>query len=134
MFTILVVLIIFLCIILTLVVLAQAAKGNGLAGGLAAPGSVGTMFGVRRASDFVMRKSFLLSISAVIFLTASAGYGRRLKVYSFPKQIAAGQLATIIFENPNPDQQISRNKCTAEKLIAWVKSDVPILRIEQKNK
>jgi len=81
-----------------------------------------------------MRKSFLLSIAAVVFLTASAGYGRRLKVYSFPKQIAAGQLATIIFENPNPEQPISRTKCTAEKLIAWIKSDVPILRIEQKNK
>jgi hypothetical protein len=81
-----------------------------------------------------MRKSFVLRILAVVILTASAGNARRLKVYSFPKQIAAGQLATIIFENPNPDQPISRNKCTAEKLIAWVKSDVPILRIEQKNK
>jgi hypothetical protein len=81
-----------------------------------------------------MRKSFLVSIAAVILVSASAGYGRRLKVYSFPKQIAAGQLATIIFENPNPDQPIFRNKCTAEKLLAWVKSDVPILRIEQKGK
>lgn len=55
MFTLLVIVIIFLAIVLTLVVLAQAAKGNGLAGGLAAPGSVGTMFGVRRTSDFLMK-------------------------------------------------------------------------------
>ena len=55
MFTILLIVIIFLAITLTLVVLAQAAKGNGLAGGLAAPGSVGTMFGVRRTSDFLTR-------------------------------------------------------------------------------
>jgi len=81
-----------------------------------------------------MKKSFFLIAVAIFFLCTSEGYGRRLKVYSFPKQIAAGQLATIIFENPNPDQPISRNKCTAEKLLAWVKSDVPILRIEQKGK
>jgi hypothetical protein len=81
-----------------------------------------------------MRNSFLLIITAIFLLAASSSYAGRLKVYSFPKQIAAGQLATIIFENPKPDQPISRNKCTAEKLIAWVKSDVPILRIEQKGK
>jgi preprotein translocase subunit SecG len=66
MFTIIVVLIIFLCIILTLVVLAQAAKGNGLAGGLAAPGSVGTMFGVRRASDFLMRATIIIAGSFML--------------------------------------------------------------------
>ena len=66
MFTILVVLIIFLCIILTLVVLAQAAKGNGLAGGLAAPGSVGTMFGVRRASDFLMKATIIIAGSFML--------------------------------------------------------------------
>jgi len=67
MFTIIVVLIIFLCIILTLVVLAQAAKGNGLAGGLAAPGSVGTMFGVRRASDFLMRATIIIAGAFMLF-------------------------------------------------------------------
>ena len=61
MFTVLLILIIFLAIILTLVVLAQAAKGNGLAGGLAAPGSVGTMFGVRRASDFLMKATIVVA-------------------------------------------------------------------------
>ena len=81
-----------------------------------------------------MRKLFLLSITAAFLLLAATSYARRLKVYSFPKEIAAGQLATIIFENPAPDQPITRNKCTAERLIAWVKSDVPILRIEQKGK
>lgn len=81
-----------------------------------------------------MRKSFLLSITAAFLLIASSGYARRLKVFSFPKQIAAGQLATIVFENPDPEHPITRNKCTAERLIAWVKSEVPILRIEQKGK
>ena len=71
MFTVLVVLIIILCIILTLVVLAQAAKGNGLAGGLAAPGSVGTMFGVRRASDFLMKATIVIA-GAFVLLTLVA--------------------------------------------------------------
>ena len=71
MFTVLVILIILLCILLTLVVLAQAAKGNGLAGGLAAPGSVGTMFGVRRASDFLMRATIVIA-GAFILLTLVA--------------------------------------------------------------
>jgi hypothetical protein len=81
-----------------------------------------------------MQKFFFVIIVVSCIFIATSSYGRRLKVYAFPKQIAAGQLATIIFENPEPDHPISRNKCTAEKLIAWVKSDVPILRIEQKNK
>jgi len=81
-----------------------------------------------------MRKSLLLCIIAAFLVYTSVGNARRLKVYSFPKEIASGQLATIIFENPNSEQQIARNKCTAERLLSWVKSDVPILRIEQKGK
>lgn len=69
----------------------------------------------------------LLALTAVLAQTAHA---TRLKVYSFPKQIAPGQLALITFQNPSADVK-SRSQCTAEKLIAWVKSDVPILRIEQ---
>ncbi|MFI5263866.1 MAG: preprotein translocase subunit SecG [Candidatus Kapaibacterium sp.] len=67
MFTILVVFIILLSILLTLVVLSQAAKGNGLAGGLGAPGSVGTMFGVRRASDFLMRATIIIAGAFMLF-------------------------------------------------------------------
>jgi preprotein translocase subunit SecG len=80
MFTILLIVIIFLAIILTLVVLAQAAKGNGLAGGLAAPGSVGTMFGVRRTSDFLTRATIaiagafmLLTLLINVFFLPSGG-------------------------------------------------------------
>jgi len=81
MFTVIVILIILLCILLTLVVLAQAAKGNGLAGGLAAPGSVGTMFGVRRASDFLTKATIVIAgafvlltlIANRVFLPSSSG-------------------------------------------------------------
>ena len=61
MFIVILILIILLCILLSLVVLAQAAKGHGLAGGLGAPGGVGTMFGVRRASDFLVKATIILA-------------------------------------------------------------------------
>lgn len=67
-------------------------------------------------------------------MVVTASEAKRLKAYSFPKEIAAGQLGVIIFENPNFDQVIARTKCDAEKLNSWVKQDVPILRIEQKGK
>jgi hypothetical protein len=81
-----------------------------------------------------MKKISVVLIALLVTFAYSSSQARRLKVYSFPKQIAAGQLATIIFENPEPDHPFSRTKCTADKLLAWVKSDVPILRIEQKGK
>jgi hypothetical protein len=75
--------------------------------------------------------SILFAITCILSLTANA---RRLKVYSLPKAIVPGQLGIIVFENPDPEHPITRSKCTAEKLIAWMKSDVPILRIEQNGK
>ena len=84
-----------------------------------------------------MIKRYLIIWFAVLLATVclmEAAQARRIKVYRLPQGIAAGQLGTIVFENPDPSQPKSRSKCTAEKLIAWVKSDVPILRIEQKGK
>jgi preprotein translocase subunit SecG len=66
MFTVVVILIILLCILLSLVVLAQAAKGHGLAGGLGAPGGVGTMFGVRRASDFLVKATIFIAAAFML--------------------------------------------------------------------
>ncbi len=73
----------------------------------------------------------LVLLVCVLIANADA---RRLKFYSYPKEIAAGQMGVVIFENPDFDHVISRTKCDAEKLMSWVKQDVPILRIEQKGK
>jgi hypothetical protein len=75
--------------------------------------------------------SILVAVTLMLSLTASA---RKLKVYSLPKAIVPGQLGIIVFENPDPEHPFSQSKCTAPKLIAWMKSDVPILRIEQNGK
>lgn len=80
-----------------------------------------------------MVSSRLLPIAALA-LFASISFAARLKVYQYPKQISGGQLGVIIFENPDPSTSISRTQCTAEKYLSWVKSDLPILRIEQSGK
>jgi preprotein translocase subunit SecG len=61
MYTVAIILTILVAIFLALVVLAQAAKGQGLAGGLAAPGGVGAVFGVRRAADFLVKATIYLA-------------------------------------------------------------------------
>jgi len=75
--------------------------------------------------------SVLLLVTFILSLTANA---RKLKIYSLPKAIVPGQLGIIVFENPDPEHPITRSKCTADKMVAWMKSDVPILRIEQNGK
>ncbi|HEY6171533.1 MAG TPA: preprotein translocase subunit SecG [Candidatus Kapabacteria bacterium] len=97
MFTVLVVLIIILCILLSLVVLAQSAKGNGLAGGLGAPGSVGTMFGVRRASDFLTKATIVI---AAIFMLFSIAVNRLFLPTS------TGQIVNPLREGPAPVQSM----------------------------
>jgi preprotein translocase subunit SecG len=66
MFTLIVLLIIIVCIAMTLVVLAQSSKGDGLSGALGAPGSVGAVFGVRRASDFLQKTTIWMGGAFVV--------------------------------------------------------------------
>lgn len=66
MFTLVALLIIICCIMLTLVVLAQSSKGDGLSGALGAPGGAAATFGVRRASDFLQKATMYLGGAFVI--------------------------------------------------------------------
>ncbi len=77
---------------------------------------------------------FVAALLCSSFALAGALQARRLKLISYPKTIAAGQLGILVFENPSPETPKSQTKCTADRLIAWVKSDIPILRIEQNGK
>ena len=55
---------IFVSILLMIVVLMQASKGGGLAGSFGG-GNIGTVFGVRRTSDFLSKTTTIL---ATVFL------------------------------------------------------------------
>jgi preprotein translocase subunit SecG len=51
---------VFIAILLVVVVLMQASKGGGLAGTFGG-GSMGTVFGVRRTADFLIRATQVLA-------------------------------------------------------------------------
>ena len=71
MFTFLVILIMIICVLLAAVVLSQSSKGDGLTGGLGAPGGIGSVFGVRRASDFLMKATVGLGITFGVLILAA---------------------------------------------------------------
>ncbi|MFN0158864.1 MAG: preprotein translocase subunit SecG [Bacteroidota bacterium] len=60
MFSFLIIVQVIISILLVVVVLMQASKGGGLAGTFGG-GSVGTMFGVRRTADFLIRATQILA-------------------------------------------------------------------------
>jgi hypothetical protein len=76
----------------------------------------------------------LLSTLILMQVAPETAGARKLKVYSLPKEIAPGEMGIVIFENPDPTQPKSQSNCVGEKLVGWVKSDIPILRIEQNGK
>jgi preprotein translocase subunit SecG len=71
MFTILVILILLVGLLMSAMILAQSPKGNGLAGALGAPGSVGTMFGARRTADFLVKATITLAAIFIVFSIAA---------------------------------------------------------------
>jgi preprotein translocase subunit SecG len=106
MFTIIAILIVLVCIVMTLVVLAQSSKGDGLSGTLGGPGSVGAVFGVRRASDFLQKTTIwlggslvVLCIIANLFFLPTAG--------SRPSAVQSGQAPTPATQQAPPAQQPS---------------------------
>lgn len=93
MFTLFVILIILVCIAMSAVVLAQSSKGDGLSGTLGGPGSVGAVFGVRRASDFLQKATMwlggifvILCIAANLFFLPTSG--------SRPSAVQSGPVPT----------------------------------------
>lgn len=71
MFTVFVILIILIGLLMSAIILAQSPKGDGLAGALGAPGGVGTMFGVRRAADFLVKATIALAAIFIVFCIAA---------------------------------------------------------------
>jgi preprotein translocase subunit SecG len=70
MFTVFVILILLIGLLMSAIILAQSPKGDGLSGALGAPGGVGTMFGVRRAADFLVKATIALAAIFIVFCIA----------------------------------------------------------------
>ncbi len=68
MYTVVAVLIIIACILLTLVVLVQNSKGGGLAANFA---SGNQTFGVRQTADFLEKATWTLAISILVLCLAA---------------------------------------------------------------
>ncbi len=65
MFSLLVLIEVFVSIVLTIVVLMQSSKGGGLAGSFGT-GGMGTVFGVRRTADFLSRATTWLAAAFMV--------------------------------------------------------------------
>jgi preprotein translocase subunit SecG len=65
MYTLLVALEILVSVLLVVVVLMQNSKGGGLAGSFGG-GNIGTVFGVRRTSDFLTRATTVLATTFIV--------------------------------------------------------------------
>ncbi len=90
MYTLLVVIASIISILLMMVVLMQASKGDGLSGTFgAAAGSMGTMFGTRRTADFLSKATWWLSGSLAILAIA-------INLFFLPGQASANQKESII--------------------------------------
>ncbi|MBI2418993.1 MAG: preprotein translocase subunit SecG [Ignavibacteriales bacterium] len=66
MFPFLIVLSAIIAVLLIIVVLLQASKGNGLAGTFGGAAQMGAVFGTRRTADFLSKATWALSASLVV--------------------------------------------------------------------
>ncbi|RMD87504.1 MAG: preprotein translocase subunit SecG [Calditrichaeota bacterium] len=68
MYSLLIVIYVFICFMLTIVILLQSSKGGGLAGAFGGTGGMGAVFGARGAATFLSRVTTIL---ATLFLALS---------------------------------------------------------------
>ncbi|MEW6510722.1 MAG: preprotein translocase subunit SecG [Bacteroidota bacterium] len=87
MFTLLMSLEIFICLLLIVVILMQSSKGGGLAGTFGG-GNVGMVFGVRRTADFLIRATQVL---AALFIVLSLV----INVFFLPSR-ATGEIESVL--------------------------------------
>ena len=66
MFTLLIILSLFIALLLIPIVLMQSSKGGGLAGTFGGPGEMGAIFGVRRTADFLMKTTWVLAVALML--------------------------------------------------------------------
>jgi preprotein translocase subunit SecG len=97
MVTFFIIFLVIVCILLMGIVLMQSSKGSGLVGPIAGTG-VTTMFGARRASDFLSKSTIVLAVIFMLFslllniyISKSGGStGRESLIQQNQKELAPG--------------------------------------------
>ena len=96
------IILILISVLLTIVVLMQSSTGSGLSGAFGGAGGVGTMFGVRRAADFLSRSTWILAVVFTIVCIA-------LNVFFLPSEATEESIIRRNAEqaplSPMPSQQ-----------------------------
>jgi len=106
MYTVLLILHLFICLALIGVVLMQSGKGGGLAGG-AFGGSAQTVFGGRGATDFITRATMILGgaffVTSLVLalMTTGIGQGQRSLIQTEAQQRSAAPPTAPSSTNPN---------------------------------
>jgi preprotein translocase subunit SecG len=85
-----------IAVVLMVVVLMQASKGEGLSGTFGgAGGSMGSMFGTRRTADFLSKATWWLGGSLAVLAIV-------VNLFFLPGQSAANQKESIIQQSTRP--------------------------------
>ena len=99
-YTVITVLIIIICVLLSLVVLIQNPKGGGLS---ATFGGVGNqILGARKSTDFIEKATWTLAIALLFFSLMSAMFVERKEVVNDLPRSVMENAADLPFTTPNP--------------------------------
>lgn len=83
-------------VLLMIVVLMQASKGDGLSGTFGAGGGMGSMFGTRRTADFLSKATWWLGGSLAVLAIV-------INLFFLPGQTTASQRESIIQKSARPN-------------------------------
>ena len=70
MFMVLMILILLIGAVMTIAILMQSSKGQGLSGAFGGAGGVGSVLGVRRAGDVLSNATWILAASFIVLIFA----------------------------------------------------------------
>jgi len=90
MYTVLITISMFVALLLVLVILLQASKGDGLSGTIGGgAGGFGTVFGARRTADFLSKATWWLGGSLLVLAIV-------INLFFLPGQTSSGERESII--------------------------------------
>lgn len=117
MYTLLISITVIASILLVLIILMQASKGDGLAGSIAGGANFGSMFGSRRTADFLSKATwwlgstvlFLAIIINLFFLPGKTTQAERESIIQRSGQQQVPSSSTLPAETPAPAEDNGGN-------------------------